>query len=491
MKQIELDNWAQSPDDPQRLVYAGSRMAQEVFAELKHRLEIVGMLPDEYFLIDREWENGRVLPKDADIFCTVQYGGSEGIYLNVSIAWYEESKKNIKCFATGKTLGESESHLDRMYLTASAVNKAIYSNEPHARYMKIGGTEKTVEDAVLHLNSAERQLMLDSLIEMRNKNPQDIKAIEQLLRRVAGSITEYVNEVGARPLQISDYDMAVLAIQDGNIAVFNEVYKNSPDKMGELLICAAARPGKVGLIMTDSILQEANGITNEAYLVACKAAVATGNTEKVLLMADKAEKCVADLDMGLYGKVISEAMSEHKNHIARELVKQCTPEQIQAANPYILAQAVHSQDYQLVYAMAEKKIDVTNNAPDLIRALNYRNDGWMLKHLYERGMEMNPKNIPAMQACINVGSVEMGQILIDRGLNFEQFEKLVANNPKMCEASDTFTALKQYWQESNPPTKSKSLAEKMQAATEKVKAQSKDTQDTPNISAKSKKQEER
>ena len=149
MKQIELENWDKSPENPRESVYMGQRKAQEVFAELKHRLESIGMLPDEYFLFDSEWENGREIPKNAVIFSTVQYGGSEGIYLDVSISWYDESKKHIKCFATGKTLGESESHPDRMYLTASAVNKALYSNEPHARYLKIGGEVKPLNDSVL------------------------------------------------------------------------------------------------------------------------------------------------------------------------------------------------------------------------------------------------------------------------------------------------------------------------------------------------------
>jgi hypothetical protein len=486
LKQIDLENWEQSPDNPRELVYAGQRKAQEVFAELKHRLESVGMLPDEYFLFDSEWENGREMPKDADIFSTVQYGASEGIYLNVSISWNDETKRNIKSFATGKTLGESESHLDRMHLTASAVNKAFYSNEPHARYIKIGGEEKALENSVLHLNGTERQLMIDSLIEMRNNNPQDINAVEQLLRRVAGSITEFVNEVGARPLQISDYDMAVLAVQDGNLAVFNDLYKTLPDKMDDLLICAAARPGKVGMIMTNAILQEAKNISNEAYLAACKNAVTAGNSEKALLLADKADKCVADLDMGLYGTIIGEAMLEQKMNIAYDLVKQCTPEQMQAAKPYILTQAVNSSHSRLAFAMAEKKIDATHYVSKLIHALKYSNNDWMLKILYERGMEMNPKNIPAMQACIKVGSVEMGKVLIDRGMNFEQFEQFAANNSKLCETNETFSALKQYWEAANPPAKTKSLAEKMQAANEKVKAQGKQPTNT-----KSRKPEER
>ena len=54
MKPIELECWEPSPDDPRRKVYAGQRTAQEVFEELKYRLENMGYLPDEYFLLIRE-----------------------------------------------------------------------------------------------------------------------------------------------------------------------------------------------------------------------------------------------------------------------------------------------------------------------------------------------------------------------------------------------------------------------------------------------------
>ena len=92
MKKIELEQWEPFPGDPRRMQYAGQRVAQEVFEKLKHRLESMGYLPDEYFLMDREWENGREIPKDADIFCTTDYGGNEGVYLDVYLKWYEDSR---------------------------------------------------------------------------------------------------------------------------------------------------------------------------------------------------------------------------------------------------------------------------------------------------------------------------------------------------------------------------------------------------------------
>ena len=44
---IEFEKWTPSAEDPRKREYAGQRVAQEVFEELKHRLEGMGYLPDE------------------------------------------------------------------------------------------------------------------------------------------------------------------------------------------------------------------------------------------------------------------------------------------------------------------------------------------------------------------------------------------------------------------------------------------------------------
>ena len=107
MKPIELERWEPAPDDPRRKVYAGQRTAQEVFEELRYRLEGMGYLPDEYLFMDREWANGREIPRGAEIFCITDYGGSEGIYTDISLRWYQDGKSIIESFATGKTLGKA------------------------------------------------------------------------------------------------------------------------------------------------------------------------------------------------------------------------------------------------------------------------------------------------------------------------------------------------------------------------------------------------
>ena len=120
MEIIEFEKWKPSAENPRKREYAGQRMAQEVFEELKQRLESQGYLPDEYFLMDQHWENGREIPKNADIFCTTDYGGSEGVYLDVYLKWPQDGKPVTKSFITGKTLGENGNDLDRMFLISSA-----------------------------------------------------------------------------------------------------------------------------------------------------------------------------------------------------------------------------------------------------------------------------------------------------------------------------------------------------------------------------------
>ena len=134
MKPIEMDIWEPVPAKPGMVRRAGQRTAIEVFTELKHRLESTGYLPDEYFLMDSHWENDKEIPENAALYCTVDFGASEGIYIDVYLKWYDEEndKGCTKNFITGKTLGETDLDLDRMNLIASGITKAFHS---HAKDM--------------------------------------------------------------------------------------------------------------------------------------------------------------------------------------------------------------------------------------------------------------------------------------------------------------------------------------------------------------------
>ena len=121
MKPIELELWKPKKADPRYMERADRRSAEEVFRELEQRLDSMGMLPDEYLLLDRDWQDGALIPEDADIFVTTDYGESEGVYLDAYLKWYEDGKPVTRSFFTGKTLGETGADMDRMFLIAAAI----------------------------------------------------------------------------------------------------------------------------------------------------------------------------------------------------------------------------------------------------------------------------------------------------------------------------------------------------------------------------------
>lgn len=215
MKQIEFERWIQDAENPRKLTYAGQRTAEEVFHELEAQLDSVGYLPDEYLLLDSRWQNGREIPKGADFFCKTDYGGSEGIYLDVYLEWQENGTPKREHFITGKTLGESGADLDRMFLISAAITKAFRGdNSVHARYMVVGGQAETKETMTLHLSPDEQRLVVQALAEQRIRLDPQAEGEEKLLRRITGSVTEYMDAAGLAD-RLTESDRALLAQHDG------------------------------------------------------------------------------------------------------------------------------------------------------------------------------------------------------------------------------------------------------------------------------------
>jgi hypothetical protein len=215
MKQIEFERWEPDAENPRKLNYAGQRTAEDVFHELEARLDSVGYLPDEYLLLDIRWQNGRKMPRDANFFCKTDYGGSEGIYLDVFLEWYEDSQRKTEHFMTGKTLGESGADMDRMSLISAAITKAIRGdNSVHARYMVVGGQPGPEETMSLHLSPDEQRLVAQALAEQRIRLGPQAEGEEKLLRRMVGNVTEYMDAAGLSA-RLDENDRTLLAQHDG------------------------------------------------------------------------------------------------------------------------------------------------------------------------------------------------------------------------------------------------------------------------------------
>ena len=311
MNTIDLEIWKHSDTDPHRMEYVGQPVAQEVFEELKYRLESTGYLPDEYFLMDRVWEKGRKIPKDADIFCTTAYG-SEGVYLDVYLKWYdkEQNKSISKPFITGKTLGENGNDLDRMFLISSAITKVFYGeNATHSRFMRVDGQEDT-GGSVFHLSIAEQKTLIGALVEQRERQESAMTQTEQLLRRMTGSITAYMDVVGERPLHMDDYDRAVLAIRDGELEAFKQLLPGLFSYKDKLLLETACRPGAVGRKMTLLMLEQHTDFLPGVYRAACLKAVDIADMEKTMFLLEQAQSHVREFPIELYGAIAEYAYRE-------------------------------------------------------------------------------------------------------------------------------------------------------------------------------------
>ena len=262
----------------------------------------------------REVEDGRVVPRDADLFCTTDYGDSEGIYLDVYLKWYEEDGKPvIKTFATGKTLGETGSDMDRMFLISSAITKAFHGEHgTYARFQRLEDGTKA-EGAVLHLTLKEKRVLMDALLEQRTRQEEQMTGTEQLLRRMTGSITAYMDEVGTRPLRMSTADRAVLAVRDGELYAFSSlaVRVTKPEERDSLLVAAAGRPGPIGRRMAKLMLGAKSPYPEDVWLDACRRAVDTGDLQRVQMMLDRTMDKADSPSPSLPGEVLRAGHSAH------------------------------------------------------------------------------------------------------------------------------------------------------------------------------------
>ena len=411
------------------------RTGQEVYEELKHRLEGMGYLPDEYFLLDDVWEDGKVVPRDADLFCTTDYGASEGIYLDVRLIWYgEDGKPVIKTFATGKTLGESGSDMDRMFLISSAITKAFHGEHgAYARFQRLeDGTE--ADGAVLHLSPKEKRVLMDALVEQRMRQEAQMTNTEQLLRRMAGSITAYMDEVGARPLRMSTADRAVLAVRDGELYAFSSLalQVTKPEERCSLLVESAGRPGAVGRRMAKLMLGAKTPYPEDVWLDACKRAVDTGDLQRVQMMLDRTMDKADSPSPSLPGEVLQYAYLQNPA-MGSELIRRAAPEQVAAAPSKLLCAAAYARDLPMLTELLQKGLQPGDHAAPLLLPLLTAYDGQRVAHLLKDGLRVRPEDYDAMNVCLREHASSAAEALLGQGMKLDGYLAWAAERGTMLD----------------------------------------------------------
>ena len=448
MDTIDLEIWAPKKDDPRYLEFVRQRTGKEVFEELKQYLERRGMLPDEYFLLDGHWDGKQLIPRQADMFCAADYGESEGIYVDVFLKYYEKGKSITKTFATGKTLDDTGAALDRMFLTAAAITKAFHGDHgQYARYVMTGSGKESRSDLLLNLTPKEQQVFIDALLALARREQQmdALDGTEQLLRRMTGSITGYMDLVGARPLRIGEQDKASLAIRDGELAAFQELYARTREHAGQYLVEAAGRTGAVGQRMTEAILAGAAQISPADYRKACERAVTTGDADRVKYLMEQAEQHMEDFTPAFYGQVMLHTYRED-SWMADELVHWSSREMVAAAPPELL---LYAQSYgHGCYATEElitKGIDSGPVAAQLLGAVLRSGDSFMAEFYTKRGLKVSPEDYLALDACVRNKGLEAGKELLNRGMDFDGYLKWLEPRGGAPKENEVFDELSEYW----------------------------------------------
>jgi len=444
MDVIELERWKPSEENPRKLEYAGQPVAEQVFAELKQRLEGMGYLPNEYFLMDDEWKNGREIPRGADIFCTTDYGASEGVYLDVYLKWYQDGKPITKSFITGKTLGESGNDLDKMFLISAAITKAFHGDHAtHSRYMRVDGQEDT-GGAVVHLSTKEQQAIVNALVEQRERQLGDVNQTEQLLRRMTGSITAYMDTVGQRPLRMSDYDKALIAIQDREINAFGKLWPKVRDHADELLIEAAGRSGLASRRMMDVILRDTGRFPEDVYRTACQKAMDAADDAMLNNLLTQAERRMEGYTPAFFGEIAHYGYRD-KGWFAQQIIDWCSPEQIAAAPSALLLDTVKADDFPTAWKLSEGGISADGCFAEIVGFYAEKGRPRLADDLLRQGARVSPDNFKALHACIDHDCTELGKLLLDEGMDLEQYKEWAKRQSHGLRCNDTLTALEEHW----------------------------------------------
>ena len=125
------------------------------------------------------------------------------------------------------------------------------------------------------------------------------------------------------------------------------------DHADQLIVEAAGRPGMVGRQLTAYVLADEKQFSPKVYRTACKKAIDIDDPVKVKFLLEQAADHAAEIASSLPGEAASYACLEHR-FIAREIIKQCSNEQIAAAPPYLLEQFALVEDYRTMSMLVEK-----------------------------------------------------------------------------------------------------------------------------------------
>lgn len=187
----------------------GMMKAEDAFKALEHHLESVGLLPDEYFLPGM-FKKGEELPNYYEAICNTNWGGNEGIYLDISLIYREDHKRDFKFykFATGKTLGSSGDDFVLMGRIAAECSMMLNG---YGALVRVNETkaerERRIESCVnmvcdyRDFTDAQRSIIRSGLVQ--NLSVEEVKTYANpklSVEEMENILSELVKEKGSKSL---------------------------------------------------------------------------------------------------------------------------------------------------------------------------------------------------------------------------------------------------------------------------------------------------
>lgn len=170
LKTIESDKY-EPVGDRGHVRHVGMITVQDAFDRLSEHLTKVGLMPDEYFTAPFGINMSAELPDFDYAVCHTNWGGSEGIYIDISLTYYENREKKSFPFATGKTLESNGDAFLKMSRIAAECSMMLNGRGSIVRLSEhaydLPGKETTLNDRI----NAAVDLASSSSAEHELKNP--------------------------------------------------------------------------------------------------------------------------------------------------------------------------------------------------------------------------------------------------------------------------------------------------------------------------------
>lgn len=102
--------------------------------------------------------------------------------------------------------------------------------------------------------------------------------------------------------------------------------------------------------------------------------------------------------------------------------------------------------------LVDKGIQPGDYAADVLHTLTGQHQNWMAERLLEHGMPVAPDNYTALYACLNNGAVDIGKLLLDRGIDLERYQIWAVKQRRSEGYMEAMEELTSYWekQQSGP-----------------------------------------